>query len=386
MIATMTGRERIKAALTGQAVDRPPLNLGSSFHLHTGLPDDTFLWGWTREQRFLELREYARPWCDSYCGFEPPLFNRYMMVSAHRISTETIQVSPALRTIKGRISLPGGDACFEDHQTAGFATDWHIITPASDRIILDHMIEAPFEVDESALEQTVRMFRKLEADLGEHGYPQLFLPSPAVAISHGMHLEDFLVLCLEEPDTVHDYCKEITRRISLCIEALFSRIKPDCAFVFGGSEQFTPPLMRPDSFDEFVVPYESTLVKQLKCYGVPLDCHCHGRVAHAIHKIMEMGYDATNPVEPPPQGDLSIQDARRIVGDRLTLIGNIEFVELEHGEPHEIRKQVREIIATGKQRLIMTDAALQLRQAVTERMDLNYRAWIDEYRLATTEA
>jgi hypothetical protein len=44
---------------------------------------------------------------------------------------------------------------------------------------------------------------------------------------------------------------------------------------------------------------------------------------------------------------------------------------------------VREILATGKRRLILTDAALQLRQAVTERMDRNYRAWIDEYAKLT---
>jgi hypothetical protein len=381
---TMTGRERIKAALTGLEVDRPPLNLGSSFQLHAPLPEDDFLWGWTKERRFLELREYARPWCDSYCGFEPPLFNRYMMVRADRISTETRRASSEKRIVSGRISLPGGDAFYEDHQTAGFATDWHIEVPGDDRSVLDRMIGAPYEVDEAAVERTLALFDALDSGLGENGYPQLFLPSPAVAISHCMHLEDFLVLCFVEPDTVRDYCAEIARRISLCVDALFSRRKLDCAFVFGGSEQFTPPLMRPESFDEFVVPYEGPLVRQLKSHGALLDCHCHGKVSHALEKIVEMGYDATNPVEPPPQGDLDIAQARAIVGDRLTLIGNIEFVEVEHGEPEAIRRRVREIFATGRRRLVITDAALQLRQAVTERMDMNYRAWIDEYAALAT--
>ncbi len=379
----MTGRERIKAALAGRAVDRPPLNLGSSFHLHTRLPDDVFLWGWTRERRFLELREYARPWCDSYLGFEPPLFNRYMMVSSNRIRTEVVQASPDKRIIKGTISLPGGDVFYEDHETAGFATDWHMITPGDDRKALDRMIDAPFEVCEESVDKTIELFNALDADLCDNGYPQIFLPSPAVAISHCMHLENFLELCFVEPETVRDYCKEITRRISLCVGALFSRQKLDCAVVFGGSEQFTPPMMRPQSFDDFVVPYEGALVRQLKRYGTPLDCHCHGKVAYAIRRIVEMGYDATNPVEPPPQGDLSIREARQAVGDKLTLIGNIEFVEIEHGEPDAIRRRVREIIATGERRLILTDAALQLRQAVTERMDANYRAWIDEYAALT---
>jgi hypothetical protein len=379
----MNGRERIKAALTGGEVDRPPLNLGSSFFLHTALPEDGLLWGWTRESRFLELREFARPWCDSYCGFEPPLFNRYMMVSADRISTSTRMDGPARRVIRGRIALPGGDAFYEDHQTAGFATDWHMVTPGDDRKVLDRMIEAPFEVVEEAVDKTLAMFDALDAQLGEQGYPQVFLPSPAVAISHCMHLENFLVLCLDEPATVKAYCEEIRRRISLCIDALFSRRKLDCAFVFGGSEQFTPPLMSPTSFDEFVVPYEGALVRQLKAQGNPLDCHCHGKVAYAIRKMIEMGYDATNPVEPPPQGDIGISEARQAAGDALTLIGNIEFVEIENGDPALMRRRIAEILATGKRRLIITDASLQLRQAVTERMDANYRALIGEYASLT---
>jgi hypothetical protein len=375
----VTGRERIKAALTGKDVDRPPLSLGSSFYLHTALPEDMFLWGWTRERRYLELREYVRPWCDSYCGFEPPLFNRYMMVSASRVSTRTVAFSPDKRVIRGTIALPGGDVHFEDEQRAGFATDWHMGTPGDDRRVLDRMIEAPFEVDEGGVERTIAMFDALDTSLGDNGYPQIFLPSPAVTISHAMHLENFLELCFVEPATVRDWCGEITRRISLCIDALFCRKRLDCAVVFGGSEQFTPPMMNPRSFDDFVVPYEGPLVRQLKQYGVPLDCHCHGRVAYAIHRMVEMGYDATNPVEPPPQGDVTMREAREAVGDKLTLIGNLEFVEIENGRPEDIRSHVREIMATGTRRLIITDAGLLLRQAVTERMDANYRALVDEY-------
>lgn len=376
----MTGRERIKAALTGAPVDRPPLNLGPQFRLYEReLPNDDFLWGWMKEKRFLELREYARPLCDSYCGIEPPLFNRYMMISANRITTELKQVSADKRIIIGTICLPGGNLYYEDHQTSGFATDWHVVVPGDSMSALEQMISAPFEVDEKAVRESVRLFEELDEKLGDNGYPQIFLPSPAVAISHCMHLENFLELCYTEPKTVHDYCKEITRRISICIDALFSQRKFDCSVVFGGSEQFTPPMMNPKSFDEFVVPYEGVLVKQLKKYNIPLECHCHGRVSYALKKIMEMGYDATDPVEPPPQGDITLEEARKIAGDRLTIMGNIELVEIENGEPEQIKEHVRRIIATGQNRLIIADAG-GLRQRVTERMDLNYRAWIDAYQ------
>jgi len=241
------------------------------------------------------------------------------------------------------------------------------------------MISAPFEIDEAMLRETIRRFDELDSKLGDNGYVYMFFPTPAVAVSNAMHLENFLEFCYLEPDLMHDFCKEITRRLSLCIDAIFREKNLDCAVVFGGCEQFTPPMMRPESFDEFVVPYEGRLVMQLKQYNVPLACHCHGRVSYALHKIIEMGYDATDPVEPPPQGDLTYKQARKIAGDRLTLIGNLETVELEYSDSLHITNRVHELMAHGHDRLILGDAGAGLRQAVTETMDQNYRAWIDAY-------
>lgn len=378
----MTGRQRLRAALTGGEVDRPPLNYGGSFRLtEKELSADEMQWGWMREARFLALREHMRPWCDSYCGFEPPLFNRYMMVTANRITVETASETADNRVLRGTIRLPEGEVYYEDHQRRGFATDWHMVVPGDDPDTLRRMLDAPWEVDEVALRLTVKMLRQLDERLGEEGYPHLFLPSPAVAISHGMHLEDFLLLCHVEKDLVLSFCTEIARRIGLCIDALFSEGLPECAFIFGGSEQFTPPMMHPQSFDEFVVPFEGPLVQRLKAHGAPaVECHCHGRVAYALQRILAMGYDAVNPVEPPPQGDITYAEARALAGDKLTLAGNLELVEIEHGTPEHMRQRVRELLSLGHDRLIIQDAG-GLHQPVTETMDQNYRALVDEYAM-----
>ena len=94
---------------------------------------------------------------------------------------------------------------------------------------------------------------------------------------------------------------------------------------------------------------------------------------------MEMGYDAINPIEPPPQGNLTYAEARAIANDKITLVGNIEVVELELGTPEHMKHRIQELLSLGKDRLMIVDAGAGLRQALTDRMDLNYRAWIDEY-------
>jgi len=92
--------------------------------------------------------------------------------------------------------------------------------------------------------------------------------------------------------------------------------------------------------------------------------------------MKEMGADATDPVEPPPAGDVTYEEARRIADGRITLMGNLEFDELEHAEPARIRERVREILRLGSDRLILTASAGPI-NAVTERLAENYRVWID---------
>jgi uroporphyrinogen-III decarboxylase len=125
-----------------------------------------------------------------------------------------------------------------------------------------------------------------------------------------------------------------------------------------------------------VVPYEGRLIQWLKERGKLVTVHCHGKVAHALGCMVEEGADGTDPVEPPPAGDCTYEEAREIVGDRLTLMGNLEWDRLEYGTPEEISAQVREILIHGNRRLVLGASAGPI-SAVTPRLVTNYKAWVD---------
>jgi uroporphyrinogen-III decarboxylase len=174
----------------------------------------------------------------------------------------------------------------------------------------------------------------------------------------------------------HELCDEITRRQLAICEAVFEGVTDDTLVTFGGSEQCTPPMMRPQAYDEYVVPYEGRLVAWLRQRGLPVSIHCHGKVRHALGCMLAMGADATDPLEPPPAGDVTYAEARALVGDRLTLMGNLEWDMLETAEPAEVRRQVRAVLAHGTRRLILAASAGPI-SAVTRRLVDNYRTWID---------
>ena len=118
-------------------------------------------------------------------------------------------------------------------------------------------------------------------------------------------------------------------------------------------------------------------MRVLKSHGIPVNCHCHGQVSTALPEMVWMGCDSTDPVEPPfGGGDVTMKQARRTVGDALTLCGNLQFDELERATPEHIGERVREILGTGKQRLILTASAGPISRPST-RMLRNYRAWVE---------
>jgi hypothetical protein len=94
--------------------------------------------------------------------------------------------------------------------------------------------------------------------------------------------------------------------------------------------------------------------------------------------MIEMDVDSTDPVEPPPAGDVTFREAREIVQDRLTLIGNLEFDELENREPDYIASRVKEILSHGSDRLVIGSSAGPI-HALTPKIATNYKSWIKTY-------
>jgi len=135
-------------------------------------------------------------------------------------------------------------------------------------------------------------------------------------------------------------------------------------------------MMRPEAYDEYVVPYEGKIIQWLKERGCLIRAHCHGKVRHALPRMIEMGVDATDPVEPPPAGDVTYAEARELAGDKLTLMGNLEFDMLEHADTQTVQKHVRDVLSHGPRRLIIGASAGPI-SAVTPKLVDNYKAWID---------
>ena len=114
-----------------------------------------------------------------------------------------------------------------------------------------------------------------------------------------------------------------------------------------GPEYAAEPFLPPRLFQEYVVRYTEPMVRAIKKHGGFARVHCHGRIGAILDAICAMGADATDPIEPPPQGDVSLESVRREYGDRLVLFGNIELSDIESMEPPQFERLVAQTLADG---------------------------------------
>jgi uroporphyrinogen-III decarboxylase len=94
-----------------------------------------------------------------------------------------------------------------------------------------------------------------------------------------------------------------------------------------------------------------------------------------------MRMDAVDPLEPPPQGDVSLDEARRAVGDDVVLFGNIELNLLETLSPEEfsvlVRRTVEQGRAAGGRGFVLMPTAAPCGREVSARTLENYRVLVD---------
>lgn len=374
----MSGRARLEAAFRGEAVDRVPIWLREGFPVLEGpANEDDYQRGWQADTLYRELFDDIAPHADTMEGWSIPGMNRMLLVPPEVIETTRETISPDLERVRTTIHTPRGDLAGANELQRNVVTAWRTQYPVESIVDLKKLAEVPFTFDDRQIDSAVKSYKQTTERVGDRGVSQLGLSSPMVCISGAMPLQLFLELSMTERDLLHELCEEVTRRIIYILDRLFAR---DISFRttanLGGSEQCTPPMMRPEGFDEYVVPYDGRIIDRLHRENIPVKVHCHGKIRHALKRMVEMGVDATDPVEPPPAGDLTYAEAREIADGKITLVGNLELDELTYSEPGHIRNRVKEILSHGTDRLILGTSAGPL-TFISPRLAENYRVFVE---------
>ncbi len=394
----LSSRQRLLRTIAGQPVDRIPICAPLPWDPLTTDPDPE---DWKARPLYRELLPLVQEHCDFLVALSIPekrpfnqvnaastykaaakpsktepyagIFDRRFFLASPERVTVSIEEQPdgrklyqyTLRTPQGNLRsaeavLPGVDSTWEVESL--------VKTPQDARALL----ALPDEFDPPGIET----FTAGSEKLGERGLPYLFVSSPLVTVSHALGFQRFLEWTLVEPDLVEDLLAAAAERTAVRLEwALDQGVGP--VVRFGGSEQATPPMLSKRYFDRYVLKYEAPLWQKVRQAGKILWVHCHGRIRTVIDEFVNAGVQMLDPVEPPPQGDIEIEEARRRAArGPLTLLGNIEMSDLQMSSPAEIEAMVQRAVGEGDRKHFILCASDIAISAIDERFARNVEAYI----------
>lgn len=104
------------------------------------------------------------------------------------------------------------------------------------------------------------------------------------------------------------------------------------------------PLMSPATFEHFILPRLARMIDMIHEEGALCIKHSDGNLYSLLDMIVAAGPDGINPIE--PVAGMELRRVKRLVGDKVCLVGNIDCADLlPHGTVEDVHAAVRQAIA-----------------------------------------
>lgn len=367
------------ASLEGRPVDRPPVNF-YEIGGHKVDPENTDPFNIYNDPSWKPLLELAEEQTDIILMRGPVSRKKPENCESEFITTDEFEKDGS-RFTTTRIEVAGRTLTKRSRRDPDVDTVWTIEHLLKDLDDLEAYLQIPDEV--FAYDHDVENLFEEDRRIGDRGIVMIDTADPICVAADLFHMEDYILVAHQERSLFH-------RLLEKCAIPLYERTEkvakefPGHLWRICGPEYATIPYLPPKLFEEYVVPYAGHIVKTIRKYGGFARLHSHGKIRDALPHIVAMGSDATDPIEPPPQGNVLLADVRREYGKDLTLFGNVEVSDIENLKPAEFEKLIAQSLedgtaGEGKGFVLMPTASPYGRQ-ITSRTMTNYETMV---RLAT---
>jgi len=193
-------------------------------------------------------------------------------------------------------------------------------------------------------EETRRILEKIREISGEefllliHGDPTLSLPG-------GDYMMEFAIELAERPQSVKDNCERNVEGAVKAAEA-YARHGALDGFAMCADYCFNDgPFLSPAMFDEFVTPYLTEVIAAYRQMGFYTIKHTDGNIMPILDSLVSARPHALHSLD--PQGHVDIAEVKRLVGDKVCLIGNVNCGLLQTGTDEEVIESARYCLKHG---------------------------------------
>ena len=195
-----------------------------------------------------------------------------------------------------------------------------------------------------SLDETVRLIHKVRKISGDRYF--LMLHGDATfGVPGGNHMVQFAERMADEPQKLK------TEAAAMVDGALERGAKLKDA---GGLDGFAlcsdycfnvGPFMSPRQFGEFVTPYLTRLIAGYRDMGFYAIKHTDGNIMPILDQLVQADPHALHSLD--PQGGVDIAEVKRLCGDRVCLIGNVNCGKLDTGTDEDVIASARYCLKHG---------------------------------------
>lgn len=194
------------------------------------------------------------------------------------------------------------------------------------------------------LEETLKLIDIVREKIG-YKYFLMIHGDVTYSIPSGSEMVDFVYRLSDEPDKVKE---EADLRVNKALEMAEIIAK------HGGLDGFalcsdycfnTGPFLSPALFSEFITPYLYKLIKGYREMGFYVIKHTDGNIMPILDQLVQANPHAIHSLD--PQGGVDIAEVKRLVGDKVCLIGNVSCALLQTGTDEEVIESVRYALRSG---------------------------------------
>jgi len=165
------------------------------------------------------------------------------------------------------------------------------------------------------------------------------------AIPPGDHMLDFSYRIADDPEGVKREASNMVDE-ALRIAEVYKEHGGLDGFALCSDYCFNSgPFLSPGQFGEFIAPYLSRLIKGYRDMGFYTIKHTDGNIMPIVDQIIEAEPDALHSID--PQAGVDIAEVKRLYGDKVCIIGNVNCGKLDTGADDEVVESVRYALKSG---------------------------------------
>jgi len=195
-----------------------------------------------------------------------------------------------------------------------------------------------------SIEETIRMI-DIVRDMVGRKYFLMIHGDATFGIPSGNHMMEFVERIADEPEKVKQDAEKRVDDALERAEIIKKRTHLDGFALCADYCLNSGPFLSPSMFSEFITPYLAKLIKGYRNMGFYTIKHTDGNIMPIIDQLVQANPHALHSLD--PQAKVDIKVVKKLYGDRVCLIGNVNCGLLQTGTDQEVTESCLYALQNG---------------------------------------